>query len=382
MQQIRSWSARLAALVLLAAVISPISLADDQDHYKQTNLVSDVPGTAATTDPDLVNPFGLVHGPTSPWWVADEGAGLSTLYNGAGTKQALVVTIPPPAGSAAGTKATPTGIVSNGSSGVFLVGTSPAPARFIFSTLDGTISAWGPALGTQAALVVDNSGKAIYTGLAIASAGGQTMLYAANHMTGKIDVFDSSFHPATVSGSFVDMAVPAGLVVFNIQNVGGDLFVTYADPATPPAFGRGLGFVDRFDANGNLLMRLETGKWLNAPWGLAMAPANFGKFSNMLLVGNLGSGQIAGYDPASGEFQGLLHAASGGALSIDGLWGLGFGSGVANNGPTNTLFFTAGIQNLKHGLFGTLTVVPSDDQQQNEVNEQNENENEANPPIL
>jgi len=336
-------------------LFASLLLADDGAHYQQTNLVSDLPGLAAHTDADLVNPFGLTRGPATPWWANDEGTGRATLYNAVGVKQGLVVTVPPPPGSAAGTTSTPTGIIFNGSTSDFMVGSPAAVARFIFATLDGTISGWAPALGTTAIIAVDNSSRAIYTGLTSASFNGATLLYAANHKTGAIDVFDSHFQPATVPGQFVDAAMPAGLVAFNIQAIGSNLVVTYADGATPPAFGRGLGAVDVFDTGGHLLMRLKSGEAaLNAPWGVAMAPADFGELSNRLLVGNLGSGRIAAFDPATGEFVGFLHGSRG-ALSIDGLWAIAFGGGNTTNGASNALFFTAGIDGLKHGLFGTIT---------------------------
>jgi uncharacterized protein (TIGR03118 family) len=256
-----------------------------------------------------------------------------------------------------------------------MVGSPAGVARFIFSTLDGTISGWVPALGTTAVIAVDNSSNAIYTGLTSATFNGATLLYAANHKTGAIDVFDSHFQPTTVPGQFVDNALPAGLVAFNIQAVGSNLVVTYANGATPPAFGRGLGAVDIFDNGGNLLMRLKSAKAaFNAPWGIAMAPSDFGELSNRLLIGNLGSGRIAAFDPATGEFVGFLHGSRS-ALSIDGLWAIAFGGGTATNGASNTLFFTAGIDGLKHGLFGSITPqVKNDDDK--DAEDQSEGKNE------
>jgi uncharacterized protein (TIGR03118 family) len=354
MYLLRTCTLRFVLALFAVMLFASLLLADDGAHYQQTNLVSDLPGLAAHTDADLVNPFGLTRGPATPWWANDEGTGRATLYNAAGVKQGLVVTVPPPPGSAAGTTSTPTGIIFNGSTSDFMVGSPAAVARFIFATLDGTISGWAPALGTTAIIAVDNSSRAIYTGLTSASFNGATLLYAANHKTGAIDVFDSHFQPATVPGQFIDAAMPAGLVAFNIQAIGSNLVVTYADGATPPAFGRGLGAVDVFDTGGHLLMRLKSGEAaLNAPWGVAMAPADFGELSNRLLVGNLGSGRIAAFDPATGEFVGFLHGSRG-ALSIDGLWAIAFGGGNTTNGASNALFFTAGIDGLKHGLFGTI----------------------------
>lgn len=352
MYLLRTCTMRFLLALLAVTLCAPFLLAKDGAHYQQTNLVSDLPGLAATTDSDLVNPFGLTRGPATPWWANDEGTGRSTLYNAQGVKQGLTIKVPTPPGSSAAAS-TPTGIIFNGNPSNFMLG---GIVPFIFATLDGTISGWVPALGKTAVIAVDNSSSAIYTGLTSATFNGATLLYAANHKTGAIDVFDSSFQPTTVPGGFVDAAIPAGLVAFNIQAVGGNLLVvTYANGATPPAFGRGLGAVDIFDTGGNLLMRLKSGEAaFNAPWGIAMAPSDFGELSNRLLIGNLGSGRIAAFDPATGEFVGFLHGSHG-ALSITGLWGIAFGGGTATNGGSNTLFFTAGLENLKHGLFGTLT---------------------------
>lgn len=354
MYLLRTCTMRFVLALMAVTLFANLLLADDGPHYQQTNLVSDLPGLAAQTDADLVNAFGLTRGPTTPWWANDEGTGLATLYNASGIKQSLIVTVPPPPSSPAGTRSTPTGIIFNDSASDFMVGSPAGVARFIFSTLDGTISGWVPALGTTAIIAVNNSSNAIYTGLTSATFNGATLLYAANHKTGTIDVFDSNFQPTTVPGGFVDLALPAGLVAFNIQSVGSNLVVTFANGATPPAFGRGLGAVDIFDTGGHLLTRLENREALNAPWGIAMAPSNFGEFSNRLLVGNLGSGRIAAFDPATGEFVGFLHGSRG-ALSIDGLWAIAFGGGNTTNGASNTLFFTAGLKGLKHGLFGTIT---------------------------
>jgi uncharacterized protein (TIGR03118 family) len=362
---VRSAGAALAALLLLTATAGA-------QRYQQTNLVSDVPGLAATTDPDLVNAWGMVHSATSPWWVNDNGTGKSTLYNAAGTKQALVVTVPPPDGSAPGTISAPTGIVFNGSTTDFVVAdpndsTKSGPARFIFATEDGTISGWNPTANPNTAIIkVDHSASAVFKSLAMGVFNGATHLYAANFTGGKVEVFDSSWAPVDVPGGFVDAHLPPDYAPFNVQNIGGNIFVTFAksDGSKDEVHGRGLGFVDEFDSGGNLLMRLEHGKWLNAPWGIALAPADFGKFSNHLLVGNFGSGTIAAYDPSSGEFDGLMRGRHGRRIVIPGLWALAFGSGgagLANNGPANTLFFSAGIDDEEHGLFGTLTPIPRKD---------------------
>jgi uncharacterized protein (TIGR03118 family) len=363
--------AKITVVLLALAIVVLLPSNALAQHYQQTNLVSDVPGLALHTDPDLVNSWGLVRGPTTPWWINDNGTGLAQLYMGDGTKVILhigtvtvpAVVIPPPAGST-GTS-TPTGIAFNGGTGfVVTKGTASAAARFIFATEDGTISAWSPTVDpVNAILEVPAAGvavNAIYKGLTINN--DNNLLYAANFLTGKVDVFDSHFAPTTVPGGFADTALPPGYAPFNVQNINGNIFVTFAKQGTPPdeVDGRGLGFVDKFDQNGNLLLRFQHGPWLNAPWGVTLAPANFGLFSNRLLVGQFGSGRIAAFDPITGEFLGFLHGPRG-PLVIDGLWALGFGADNANSGPSNTLFFTAGINDEQDGLFGTLTALTDTD---------------------
>jgi uncharacterized protein (TIGR03118 family) len=327
-------------------------------RFQQTNLVSDVPGMAPTTDPNLVNPWGLARSATSPWWVADNGTGVSTLYNGSGAIVPLVVTIPVPPGGTP--PSAPTGTVFNGSSD-FL------GDRFIFVTEEGTISGWSS--GTSAILRVNHAGSAIYKGVALAQNNGANFLYAANFFAGTIEVFDKNYMPVTLAaGAFADPLLPEGYAPFNVQNINGQLFVAYAkqdEEKEDEVAGPGLGFVDEFDAGGHLLLRLQSGPWMNAPWGLVAAPANFFNpfggsvgvigVTNTLLVGQFGSGQIAMFDLKRGSFAGLLRGADGQPLAIDGLWALSFGNGAAA-GPTNTLFFTAGIDDEMHGLFGTITI--------------------------
>jgi uncharacterized protein (TIGR03118 family) len=319
--------------------------------YLQTNLVSNVSGQAAFTDPDLINPWGMAYSATSPFWVSDNGTGVSTLYDGSGSKQALTVTIPSPGGS--GGAARPTGQVFNGGAGFH-------GDRFLFATEDGTIAGWRGALGTSAELVVDNSGAgANYKGLAIGSNGAGSFLYAANFHAGTIDVYDSVFAPA-LSGMFTDPNLPSGYAPFNIQNLGGSLYVTYAlqDPNTgDDVAGPGHGYVDVFDTSGNLLRRLISGGVLDSPWGVALAPADFGEFSNELLVGNFGDGLINAFDPLTGALLGTLKDGKGNTISIDGLWALGVGNGAAA-GATSELFFTAGPNGETDGLFGKLASVP------------------------
>ena len=334
--------------------------------FQQSNLVSDIPGLAANTDPNLQNPWGISSSATSPFWISDNKTGVSTLYNGSGQPfpvgSPLVVTIAPPAGGTP--PAAPTGQVFNGGSG-FQVGANQ-PARFIFATEDGTISGWNPGANpTNAILKVDNSASgAVYKGLAIGNNGSGDFLYAANFYAGTIDVFDGTFGSVTLAGSFTDPNIPSGFAPFNIQNFGGNLFVTYAlqdvtkhdDVAGP-----GNGFVDLFDLNGNFQKRLISNGVLNSPWGLALAPGDFGDFSNDLLVGNFGDGKINAFDPTSGTFLGTMVDKNGTDIVNKGLWGLKFGNG-GNGGTTDTLYFTAGIPgdgNVEdHGLFGSLKPVP------------------------
>jgi uncharacterized protein (TIGR03118 family) len=307
--------------------------------------VSDGTIAADHTDSQLVNAWGLTSLPGSPWWVADNETSVSTLYNADGTKRALVVDVPNH----------PTGAVSNTSSN-FVVGSGPA--LFIFSTEEGKILAWNMSVGTTAQVVADHSGDdAIYKGLAIAG----DRLYATDFHNARVDVFDGSFGDVTIPGAFEDPGIPAGFAPFGIQNVDGTIFVTYAKQdadAEDDLHGQGLGFVDAFDTSGTLLGRVATRGQLNAPWGIAMAPASFGRFGGDLLVGNFGDGEITAFErAASGTFEprGLLRTEDGSVLSIDGLWALQFGKGaLANNGPTDTLFFTAGPDDESHGLFGTI----------------------------
>ncbi|HKQ05402.1 MAG TPA: TIGR03118 family protein [Blastocatellia bacterium] len=331
-------------------------------HYQQTNLVSDVPGMAPTTDPNLVNPWGLARSSSSPWWVADNGTGVSTLYNGSGGIVPLVVTIPVQPGGTP--PASPTGVVFNGTSSDFF------GDRFIFDTEEGTISGWSS--GTSAVLRVNRNGSAIYKGITIAQINGVNYLYAANFYAGTVEVFDRNYMLVTLpAGAFSDPAVPAGFAPFNVQAAGGMLFVTYAKQDADKedeVAGPGLGYVDAFDSAGHLLLRLQSGMWMNAPWGVVIPPPGFsggpavggpGAFgvSNEVLIGQFGSGQIAVFDLKTGNFRGFLLNTSNQPITIDGLWALGFGNG-GSAGPTNTLYFTAGIDDEQHGLFGTITPVP------------------------
>jgi uncharacterized protein (TIGR03118 family) len=365
----------LRALIAVAIVVCAAGRFAMAQAYQQTNLVSDIQGLASNppngqADPQLLNPWGIVASPTSPWWVANNNAGVSTLYNGQGVKQGLVVNIPSPV---SGVPGTPTGVVFTGASGFsFQADGKTTGAVFTFVTEDGTIAAWGPGIDPQdlpndAFIVVDNSSNptaatgAVYKGATIAQmrAGGPSYLYVTNIRSGRIEVYDTNFNPVQLPDidgrpALVDREIPEGFAPFNVQQVNGDLYVSYArqnaakhDDLDFPGF----GFVDKFSPSGKLLQRLESGPWLNAPWGVALAPANFGFYSNHLLIGNTGSGQIAVYDVATGRFDGLLRDSNGHALQNDRLWALQFGNGQAA-GPTNWLFFTAGIGDEAHGLFG------------------------------
>jgi uncharacterized protein (TIGR03118 family) len=321
--------------------------------YVQTNLVSDGFVPAKFTDPKLVNPWGISSSPTSPFWVSNNGTGVSTLYNSAGTPQALVVTIPPPLGGTG--PSTPTGQVFNGTSAF-------NGDLFIFATEDGTIAGWRGALGTNAELLVDNSAAgAAYKGLALGNNGAGDFLYAANFSSGTIDVFNSSFTPVSLPGSFTDPNLPAGYAPFNVQNLGGSLFVTYAlqDAAKHDDVpGPGHGYLNIFDLNGNLQRRLISQGSLNSPWGLALAPAKFGTFSNDLLVANFGDGTINAFDPMTGNLLGTVKDSRGNPIVIDGPWSLIFGNG-GNGGDPNKLYFTAGPGGELHGLFGSLAPAPA-----------------------
>jgi uncharacterized protein (TIGR03118 family) len=314
---------------------------------------------------NLVNAWGLVAGPMTPWWVADNGTGLSTLYNAAGDPQSLVVTIPAPQGDPDPSK--PTGAVFNGTTD-FVVsdGTNSGPARFIFATEDGTIAAWSPGVpppppSHQAFLVAgDIEHGAVYKGLAMGqSATRGNLLYATDFHNARVDIFGAMFQPVTIKGAFTDPGIPSGFAPFGIQNINGSIFVTYAmqdDMAHDNVSGHGLGFVDEFSTDGGFIRRFASRAPLDAPWGVALAPADFGHFKSALLVGNFGDGRINAFDIATGEFIGPLRNIEGGPVAIDGLWGIGFGNGAAA-GPTNVLYFTAGPQEESHGLFGSIEFV-------------------------
>ena len=350
----------LVALVLAA---SPVAYSAG-NFYQQHNLVADVSIPDVQVDPNLVNAWGVAFNPNGFVWVANNHTGTATLYDGLGIKNALEVTIPAAPGSEPGSTGSPTGIVFSSSNDFAVTnGTATGPSRFIFATEDGVIAGWAPNVDSTHAIQALATPNTVYKGLALASNGTGNFLYATDFRGGKIDVFDNTFHTANLPGDFNDPHIPQGFAPFGIQNIGGDLYVTYAkqdDTKTDDVAGNGLGFVNVFDANGHLIRRIASRGQLNAPWGLALAPAEFGEFSNRLLVGNFGDGAILAFDLHSGNFVGQLRKPDRHTLKIDGLWGLQFGNGILNQ-PTGTLFFTAGPDDENHGLYGRINPVAAGD---------------------
>jgi uncharacterized protein (TIGR03118 family) len=360
--RIRIAGSALVAGLLIIASVPVAAFADDltPSRYVQTNLVSDVPGIAQMTDPSLVNAWGMSFSATSPVWVSDNGADVATLYVGAtlGTPVAKVpLTVSIPDGAPTGQVFNPTGDF------VVSAGGASGPARFIFASENGSIDAWNPGVpppapSTMAQSMVTVSG-AVYKGLTISTGGGDSLLFAANFHDNRVDVFDGSFQLVQLAGSFSDPMLPTGYAPFDVANLGGRLFVTYAkqdSAAHDDVAGQGHGLVDVFDLQGHLVRRLISHGRLNSPWGLAIAPAGFGQFSGDLLVGNFGDGRVNAYDPTTGEFVGVLSSRPGKPIVIDGLWGLLFGNGTA--GTPTTLLFSAGPDGEQHGLFGAITLAP------------------------
>jgi uncharacterized protein (TIGR03118 family) len=361
---------RAAAVAAFLMFIPAAAPAFAQTSYLRTNLVSDIAGVANFTDSNLVNAWGIVNaGDTGPIWIADNGTGVSTLYTGEGiafpANSPLVVTIPTPPNSRAGAVASPTGTVFNATSSfVVSAGGKSGASRFIFATEDGTISGWNPAVDpTNAILAVNNSGPgasadrthlgSVYKGLAIGNNGSADFIYATNFRNGVVEMYNAQFQ---LVKSFTDAGIPSGFAPFGIRNINNKLFVTYAKQNPEKhddVAGPGNGFIDIFDLNGNLLSQFASHGTLNSPWGLALAPSSFGEFSNALLVGNFGDGRINAFNLGSGQFLGQLQDTFGNPMRINGLWGLNFGNG-AHEAPTTTLFFTAGIGDEGHGLFGAI----------------------------
>jgi uncharacterized protein (TIGR03118 family) len=330
----------------------------EDSPFVQTNLVSDLSGVAAITDPDLKNPWGISHSATSPFWSSNQGTSTATLYAVTNKTTVTKVNINAPAGdvliptTATGPQG-PTGQVNNGNLSSFLVkhGGDGASAHFIFANLNGTISAWDN--GPTAFVQVTTPG-AVYTGLAIN--GAQTRLYAAR--AGGIDVFDSSFAPVDLgSGAFVDPELPAGLAPFNVRNISGDIFVAYAPMGRLNQINakRGAGAIAIFDEDGNFIKQLIAGDHLAAPWGMALAPPSFGKLGSHLLVGNFSfdHSEINGFELPNGKFRDTIHIDTG-RIPSGGLWSLDFGIG-GNNGDPDTLYFTDGINHEADGLFGAIS---------------------------
>jgi uncharacterized protein (TIGR03118 family) len=373
----------MMGLTLAIACFGLNAAAQTVQHYKQTNLTSNVASLAPTRDADLVNAWGLARSSTGPWWVADNGTGLATVYNATGVKQGLVVTIPP--ADTESTTGTPTGIVYNGDSTAFLLAPGKA-AVFLFVTEDGTISGWNPGVSaTQSVIKVNHKGTSVYKGVTIATVqtqrGPQTYLYAADFRQGLVEVFDTNFQPVQMRNDrdnddwfdfdhdrgndqgggfgFDDPRLPKGYAPFNVQNIGGNIYVTFAkqDSAKHDEVqGAGMGFVDIFSPKGRLLGRLQPGPWFNAPWGLALGSSDFGAFSHDVVVGQFGSGEILAFDPMTGKFKGKLMGTDNNPVHIDGIWAIAFGNGV-NAGAATSLYFTAGPDDETNGLFGTLTAV-------------------------
>jgi uncharacterized protein (TIGR03118 family) len=334
------------------------------DSFSQTNLVSDGFVPAANMDPNLINPWGVAFSAQGPFWVADNGSGVATVYDGAGTPQTVLgqssIAIARPPGQT--TPATPTGEVFNPTQQGFDIssGGKTGSAAFLFATEDGTISGWNPEVNAGSSVIaVDNSmggNGAVYKGLAIGQTGGETSLYAANFRNGTVDVFNSSFQQVN---SFTDPNLPAGYAPFNVQVLDGNLFVTFAlqdAQKQDDVSGAGNGFVDQFDLQGHLMNRVASQGVLNSPWGLAIAPSGFGNFSNDLLVGNFGDGTINAFDPKTDQFLGTLNDANGTPIKIDDLWSLAPGNGSPNSDPSK-IYFTAGVADEQHGLFGSLGAV-------------------------
>ncbi len=368
-------NALLATLMVGATVWqpTPASAGDYQDdqggghpaplpsnQYLVSNLTSNGGITAPNSDMNLVNPWGLSRSSGGPWWVSDNGTGLSTLYTGTGSTVPLVVTVP---AAQAGMMGSPTGTIYNGTS-EFQIG-GGKPAVFLFATEDGTISGWNPGVnGTNAVIAVDEFKQgASFKGLTAAianlpNASGQTLLYAADFSLGRVEVFDGAFHHVGEVEERINDGddLPQGFSPFNVQNLGGNIYVAYAQlgAGNNEQVGAGLGLVRVYSPEGRLLMKLQRGSWLNAPWGLAIAPSDFGPYSHCVLVGNFGNGWIAAFDPVTGRFLDYLRDKTGNPITIPGLWGIAPGNdGKAGN--ATALYFAAGGANEAAGVLGSIT---------------------------
>jgi len=358
-------SASLRALLASATLtLVAAGAAHAEQFYRNKPLVSNGDLHARVLDRKLINGWGMAFNPTGFAWVNSADGNVAVLYDGNGTlsptPQRLIVAIPGPDGS----KGNPTGIVFSG--GMDFVVTKSGvsgPARFIFATEQGNLAGWAPNVDATNAVFVpkgaQDTDEAVYTGLALSGNGTTHLLYAANFLQRRIDVFDGTFTKVALpAGRFVDPFLPATFAPFGVQAINGDIYVTYAKQAAggdEEVQGAGLGFVDVFDPDGRLLRRVATRGVLNAPWGLALAPESFGKFGGALLVGNLGDGTINAFGPRTGTLLGTLRGADGKKLHIDGLWAIQFGNGILAQ-KTNALFYAAGPNDEEDGLFGVISV--------------------------
>ena len=348
------------AALMFAGLAGPAALAAPRDTYHVNALVSDG-SQAESTDPNLKNAWGIAATATSPWWVSSNLPNLATIYNGVGEAQPLVVQIP----------GSPTGVVANpGTAFPVTDGLETGSSIFMFATLEGRLVGWNPGVGTNspstdAFVIVDRSDLgAVYTGIAAATTVSGDRLYAADFANNRIDVFDGTLTPIVEPGAFVDPKLPAGYAPFNVQVLNGRIFVAYAqvDPGTGEEIkGQGLGIVDVYETDGDFLARVGAHGQLNAPWGMAIAPEGFGKYSGNLLVGNFGDGQIQAFKMSDDMRQfspaGVLRDESNRQIAIDGLWGIGFGNGEGS-GLTTTLYFAAGPNDETAGLFGSIELTP------------------------
>ena len=362
--------AALASAITLSGVAGPAPARAGgiaSRSYVQTNLVSDIPGLAAQTDPNLKNPWGTSVGPGSPIWVSDNHAGVTTLYDGAGNAKPLVVAIPAPPSAGPGAVGAPDGQAFNtfdNNSTDFVISKDgkSGPAFFLFATEDGTIAGWNPnvdpahaVIAADRSIATDSVGDvgANYKGLTLVTTPQGKFIYATSFRFGKVEVFDNHFN---LVNSFTDPTIPAGFAPFGIHNINGNLYVTFAKQGADKGdddAGPGNGYVDVFSPNGDLLQRLVSRGKLDSPWAVTLAPPTFGTFGGDILVGNFGNGRIHAYDKTTGAYQGTLSRPDGGPVVIDGLWGVRFAPMTPGAGP-NTAFFTAGINHEADGLFGTL----------------------------
>jgi uncharacterized protein (TIGR03118 family) len=362
---------RLAVLgLLISGIPSSFAQSSTSNAYLAHNLVSDLPGIADHQDPNLVNPWGNGFGAT-PFWIGNNGTGTSTLYDGTGAASALVVTIPNAGG--AGNAGPVTGVIFNsfGSNTSAFTVAAGKPSNFIFCTEEGVVAGWnGSASGTAASILFDNSKSgAVYKGCALGGTSSAPLLFAANFNAGRVDVYDGSLklNQGSFANAFANPAVPQGFAPFDVQVMNGAVYVTYAkqnDEKHDDVAGAGNGYLAVFDQTGTLIANLISQGALNSPWGMAVAPSNFGAFGGALLVGNFGDGKINAFNLTTGKLLGTLNDTKGAPISIQGLWSINFGSGARNEDPL-TLYFTAGIGGgpkndpvESHGLLGSIQPAP------------------------